>query len=51
MGKKIKMKYSKAFSKRDARHYAIYSVLCKNKIALPYELADDILKELDRFPR
>lgn len=44
---KKKSKYSRAFSKRDAKHYIIYSFLSKWKVDAPYLRADEILEELE----
>jgi len=43
MGKKLKMKYSRAFTKQNAKHYVIYRVLDKRRIANAYEIAAQIL--------
>lgn len=43
--KKVK-RFSRAFRKDDARHYVIYSELCKLKVQNPYQVAEIILDSL-----
>ena len=46
MEKKTKKRYSNAFREDDARHYVIYSELCKMKIDSPFLRAEIILQAL-----
>lgn len=41
-----KKRFSRAFSKDDARHYVIYAALSKMKIDTPFLRADVILEDL-----
>lgn len=51
MEKKLKLKYSAAFRKKDAKHYLAYAILEKRGIPRAYEIAAQIIEQLETLPR
>ena len=44
--KATKRRFSRSFDKDDARHYVVYTHLCKAKVQFPFLRAEEIIQAL-----